>query len=699
MAQRKAKKRKGKGKEKPQVKATQAPKKSGLWKYALGLFLFSFLLYANTFKHGFALDDAIVITQNEFTTQGIQGIPGLIKYDTFRGFFKEAGKDKLVSGGRYRPASPVFFAWMVEVFGENPAVFHIANALFYGLSVVLLFYLFFLWLSPNETRFGKNSALTISLAAAAIFAAHPLHTEVVANIKGLDEIFALLGSLITALFITLAIDKQKFHLALTGSVFFFFALLSKENSITFWGIIPLALYFFRPQSFSLKSSIYLSPLLISTLAFLFLRASILGWSFGEPVRELLNNPFLKWTGQGYVPYSAAEKFATIFYTLLEYLRLLFFPHPLTHDYYPQQIGLHTFASAGSLLGLLAYLALGFYAIWGSVKRQLPAFGVAWYLMSLSIVSNIVFPVGVFMSERFLYMPSAGFALVIGWALYHFFHKAQATSSIPKRLWLALLIPLLLLSFKTISRNRAWKDDYTLFTTDIKTSKNSAKLNNSVGGKMVERAQTLEDENAREALIRKAIPHFQKAIELHPLFKNAYLQMGNALVYLGEYEKAIAYYDQALKIDPEYVEAITNKGAALTGLNRYEEAIAQYEQALRIKPTYRYAQEQKTTTLREAGRYYGQQNDLAKALEYLHRAERDNPKDYRTLHLLGIAYGFAGQNEQAIAYFEKALQYAPQEQAARIYLDLGTAYHNAGDEEKAVSYHQKAITLDPTLKRD
>ena len=65
------------------------------------LMVFCFLLYGNTLNHEYTQDDAIVIYDNMFTTKGVSGIPEILKYDTFKGFFKVEGKDKLVSGGRY----------------------------------------------------------------------------------------------------------------------------------------------------------------------------------------------------------------------------------------------------------------------------------------------------------------------------------------------------------------------------------------------------------------------------------------------------------------------------------------------------------------------------------------------------------------------------------------------------------------------
>jgi len=83
------------------------------------LMIFCFLLYGNTLNHDYTQDDAIVIYDNMYTTQGISGIPGILKYDTFKGFFKVEGKDKLVSGGRYRPFTLIMFALEWQLFKKQ----------------------------------------------------------------------------------------------------------------------------------------------------------------------------------------------------------------------------------------------------------------------------------------------------------------------------------------------------------------------------------------------------------------------------------------------------------------------------------------------------------------------------------------------------------------------------------------------------
>ena len=80
---------------------------------------FSFLIYAGTLFHDYTQDDAIVIYDNMFTKQGVSGIPGILKYDTFYGFFKKEGKANLVAGGRYRPLTLVMYALEVQLFSKK----------------------------------------------------------------------------------------------------------------------------------------------------------------------------------------------------------------------------------------------------------------------------------------------------------------------------------------------------------------------------------------------------------------------------------------------------------------------------------------------------------------------------------------------------------------------------------------------------
>ena len=108
----------------------QEIKKAAGWKPYLVLTILTFILYSNTLNHSFVWDDTLVLTENKFTLQGINGISNIFKYDTFVGYF---WKDKTktieqvqkemnyVTGGRYRPLSLVTFALEVQFFGKKIA--------------------------------------------------------------------------------------------------------------------------------------------------------------------------------------------------------------------------------------------------------------------------------------------------------------------------------------------------------------------------------------------------------------------------------------------------------------------------------------------------------------------------------------------------------------------------------------------------
>jgi len=616
------------------------------------LFVFSFLLYLNTLTHDYALDDAIVLTDNLFVQQGLQGLEGLFSKDTFYGFFKEEGKDRLVAGGRYRPLSLATFALEVALFGQNPGLSHLINVLLYGLLVVLLYEL--VRTLASRRKHIRHPAL-LALAAAALFAAHPLHTEVVANIKGRDEILALLGSA-TALW--LAFRLRGIAGALLVGLVFFAALLSKENAISFLALAPLAFWLFggdRLPRVLLRSL----PFLVATGLFLAIRFSVLGPGLGEPSMELMNNPFLKLEDGRYLPYSGPEKAATILYTLGLDLKLLFWPHPLTHDYYPQHIARQSLANPWVWLSGLFYAALLTLGLWGLRKRRVWSYGIWLYLLPLALVANIFFPVGTFMSERFLFMPSLGLAFLFGLGI-HAWVKRRGSWRVAIALAGGVVAAFGLLS---LLRNPVWKDNFTLFTTDIATSGESAKLNNAVGGALIARSVELNDDARKKAMLERADMHLEKAIRLHPNYKNAYLLRGNALNYLKQYDASIAHFQQALTLDPEYEEARNNLGI----------------------------------TYREAGKFFGEQKgDLAKATQYLEAAYRMRPEEYETVRLLGVAYGIQQRHQEAIRLFGQAARLEPEN--AEAWLNLAKAHFNAGNLAEGQAYRQKALALDPGVEQ-
>jgi len=237
---------------------------------------------------------------------------------------------------------------------------------------------------------------------------HPIHVEAVANVKGRDEILSLLFSLLTLQVSLKYVDQKKLIYLILIPILFFIGLLAKENTITFLAIVPAAIFLFRSKH---KKSMFLISgiLLLMTLLYLGLRYQIIGYLLGdEPSKDLMNNSF--------VGMNAVQKYATIFYTLIIYLKLHIIPHPLTHDYYPYHIPIMEFSDWQVWLSIIVHVILvGLGFLWRKSRKKL-AFGLLFYFAAMSIVSNLVVSIGTFMNERFAFAASLGICIIMAYLI-------------------------------------------------------------------------------------------------------------------------------------------------------------------------------------------------------------------------------------------------------------------------------------------
>lgn len=595
------------------------------------LFVCCCLFYGNTLFNDYSLDDAIVITQNQFTKKGIEGIPDLFKYESFTGFF--GIKKNLVSGGRYRPLSMATFALEYSVFGLNPHISHLINVILFA---VASFILFLLLNSLLKHRFNPDKSINIAFIATLFFIAHPVHTEVIANIKGRDEIIALLGALCANLLVIKYIDNKKKVNLFYAFLFFITGLFSKENTITFLAVIPLTIYFFRQEKLRTYIITFL-PLAIAAIFFLLIRRSVLGET-PPPPKDIMNNPFADGTG--------SQKFATIFFTFLIYLKLLFFPHPLTFDYYPYHIQLVDWNNPFVLISLITYIALIFIATVMFFKKSMLSFGILYFLITFSIVSNLVFPVGTFMNERFLFMPSVGFVLLLAWFLIE-----KLPVLVKKKYMIrGVIVTLLLLCFvKTYSRNRVWKDNFTLFTTDVKTSFNSAKSNCSAGGTLLEKANELKDDTLIKQYREQALIYLKRAVAIHPNYFDAVFLLGNAYTENYLFDSALICYKKAYYLRTDQKNSVfSNVEAVMNRTQNVDFKINGYLEFCKIDPDYFIFNYR-------LGYLYGRyKNDLKQSVYYLEKAVLLNPKDFNVNKDLGVAYGLSGNYLKSAECLEKAI---------------------------------------------
>jgi len=214
------------------------------------------------------------------------------------------------------------------------------------------------------------------------------------------------------------------------------------------------------------------------------------------------------------------------------------------------------------------------------------------------------------------------------------------------------------SIKTVTRNFVWKDDFTLFTTDVKTSGQSAKILNAAGGAILTKYGMEKDTVLKNKMVTQAVGYLQKAVDIHPFYKAAWLLLGNGYYYLSEFEKSIPAYENALRIDPDFRDAASNLAIAC----------------------------------RDAGRMAGEkERNLEKAESLLKKSYQLSPNDVETLRLLGVANGIKGNHEEAIRYFTRVTELDPNNAGA--FMNLSNAYLNIGNVDKASALRKIAVDLE------
>jgi len=502
-----------------------------------------FIFYGNSISNKYALDDTYVVTGNKFTKQGFEGIDNLLSTHFFAGYFEE-GTEVFLAGGRYRPLSMVSFAIEYELFGENPHFSHFVNVILFILLCFVLFKVL-MKLFPPPPR--KAWYLSLPFIASLLFLAHPIHTEVVANIKGRDEILALLGSLGSLWFLLKYMESGRKITLLYAFLTFFLALMSKEIAAVFLVLIPLAMYYFNGRKFR-ELLVPMIPLVTAVLVFVLIRQSVLAGFKTVESTELMDNPFIN-TG-------LSEKFATIIFTLGMYLKLLFFPHPLTWDYYPFHISIKTWSDPVVILTLFAYISLGVLAIVGFFRKSIWSYIIVFYLVTLAPVSNIVFPVGTFMAERFLFSPSVAFCLFLAWVIAEF--VPQRFQGFKPYILRLRSVNMGLFSIRTITRNDDWKDDFTLYSTDVEVSENGARSNQICGAWYTYMANLPENAALKMEYFEKAEHYLRQAIAIHPTYQQALFQMGNLMHdFRQNDDSTFYYYTRILKINPNEENVFKN----------------------------------------------------------------------------------------------------------------------------------------------
>jgi tetratricopeptide (TPR) repeat protein len=352
------------------------------------------------------------------------------------------------------------------------------------------------------------------------------------------------------------------------------------------------------------------------------------------------------------------KAGTSFEILFHYLCKTAVPYPLSFYYGYSFIKPMKIMDSIPLISLILHLLLFVTAIFAYRRNRIISFGILLYLISISLFANYFQPVAGMLADRFLLVPTLGWAILLVALLQIIFKvnlpvKEFSLKSVPAGAKYIFAVILVLYSSLSFSRNFNWKDYLTLFEHDISYVESSSQAHNLLALRLMKLSY---DDNSLSpadqlAYRKKASIHFRRAVEIYPLFFNANYDLGRTYQILGNADSAVFFYKKALELNPDFTTASLAVGEILMQQAKVKEAEYYYQQVI-----------------------------------------KGFPKDYTGYDKLSYAYFVEKEYDKSIDVLKKAHEEIPQNNQPC--LNLARVYHTVNHDDSARIWIQKALELNP-----
>jgi tetratricopeptide (TPR) repeat protein len=182
-----------------------------------------------------------------------------------------------------------------------------------------------------------------------------------------------------------------------------------------------------------------------------------------------------------------------------------------------------------------------------------------------------------------------------------------------------------------------------------------------------------------------IEYYTRAIELDPIYGNAYNNRGMVYDDLGRYDKAIRDYTKAIELDPYEAYSYYNRGYTLDNLGRYIEAIDDYTKAIELDPYDADIYYNRAISFDNLSRYDEAIDDYTKAIEL-------NPNYINAYYNRALSFDNLSRYDEAIDDYSKVLEMNPHD--VNTYFLRGIAYDNLEIYDEAINDYTNAIEIDP-----
>ena len=430
------------------------------------------LVFVTALGNGFALDDLPIVERN----QAAHSVGAALAA------FDQPYWPPQHGAGLYRPLVILTFAMDWQLSGGSTLWLHAVNVAWHALATALLVVMLAGYVSPAG-----------ALAGGLLFAVHPVHVEAVANVVGRAELMAA-AFVFAAVLLARAVRRRRaaggstvrLEAALLGAVAM--ALLSKEHAAVAIALLALDDLATRERiGPALPWRTYLAVAVL-TGAWLAVRTAVEGnvsFVVVAPTFFLLDT---------------AGRLSTMMPVVFVLLRLLVWPFDLSADYHPRVVERLEHLTPLGVCGavVLCSLAILAFALWRRNRRVsvgLLVIGIAWLP-----TANLLFPTGVVVAERTLYLATSGLALIVAEGVEWGVRRWGAGRTVA-----AALVVLAAFGARTASANGRWRSDRDLVLHGLFAHPESYRVHQAAARVLVKLGDN-----------RRALVEYGISVELYPL---------------------------------------------------------------------------------------------------------------------------------------------------------------------------------------
>jgi len=477
------------------------------------------------------------------------------------------------AAGQWRPLVILSFGADWQLSGGSPVWLHAANIVWHAAATAVL-----------VPVLAAYVPVTAGLAGAIVFAVHPVHVEAVANLVGRAEPMA-------ALFLMLALlagraVRRRLHegraaapaeLALLAAVLA--GLLTKEHAavaVALLALDDLATRDALPRALPWRD--YAAVVAVTAVWFLVRRGIDAGQSF-----TMLAPTFF---GLG-----AVGRISTMLPVVFVVVRLLVWPFSLSPDYFPQVVARLEHPTVLGGAGLLLLVALVGVAVLAWRRNRALSVGLLIVGVAWLPTANLLFPTGIVLAERTLYLATTGVALVLSAGFVWLAARRGTRVAAAATGCVALAF-----GARTVSQIPVWRDN-------------------------------------RDLLLW--------ALEVHPEAYRSHQAAARALVRLGNLPAALREYGVSIELYPLDHYNLTEAAAAALDADRVRMALDYLRRAERLNGSYGLAQVLLARTLLEAG-------NPRDALAHAERAVALLPRHPEAARMLAASFMALGHPDSALA---------------------------------------------------